>query len=54
MKIKKKQWFYNNSFLKLGIWKLLGNTMGATSRARTSHPSREHAFTPGSSEVRVA
>jgi hypothetical protein len=23
MKMKKKEWFYNNSFLKLGIWKLL-------------------------------
>jgi hypothetical protein len=54
MKIKKKEWFYNNSFLKLGIWKLLGNTMGATSRAGTAHPSGEPAFTPGLSEVHVA
>ena len=51
---EKKEWFYNNSFLILGIWKLLGNTMGATSREGTAHPSGEPAFTPGLSEVRYA
>ena len=28
--------------------------MGATSKAGTTHPSGEHAFTPGLSEVRYA
>ena len=36
------------------MWKLLGNTTGATIRAGTAHSSREPTFTPGLSEVRVA